>query len=237
MKSHFLTLLFVFLAILCSAKPFPVAVDGRPVAEILLKPDADITLRHAAEELQKWLREITGAELPIVAKPGDAPRRIRLSAADDVLKRFPADAARLKGTDGYAVRPDGDDLCLFGATSKGVLNGVYRLLRRNTDIIWARPDEALGTIFTATPTLTLWDDDHIDVPAFGLRGWKTPFPLTGVDLTWNVRQCANWGTQPMDKAVWEAKKEWGVQQEFPFGHNITVMYMQRGRYWKEHPEW
>ncbi len=237
MKRFLLVFLATMMAALCLAAPFPVAEEGHPVAEILLDADADITLRHAAEELRLWLKEITGAELPIVAEPGGAPRLIRLTTSAEVLADFPADAARLTGTDGYAVRPDGDNLYLFGGVSKGVLNGVYRLLRRNTDIIWLRPDEELGTLFTTTPTLTLWDIDYLDVPVFGLRGWKTPFPLQWADFRWNVRQCANWGSEPVDKALWEARPEWGVNQEFLFGHNIISQYMLPGLYRESHPEW
>ena len=175
----------------------------------------------------------------IVSKAGDAPRRIRLSADAEVLAMFPADAARLRGNEGYAVRPDGDDLCLFGTASKGVLNGVYRLLRRNTDIIWARPNEEIGTIFTVTPTLTLWDADHIDVPVFGLRGWKTSWPLNWADFNWTVRQCANWGTgtHSKDKDLENARPDWGVNQERYFGHNTSFVYMPRELYWTTHPEW
>ena len=105
MKTFLLLLAF---AACCVAAPFPVAENGKPVAEIVIDADADIVMKHAGEELRHWLKEITGAELPLLSQAGAAPRRIRLTTAADVLAKYPADAERLKGNEGYAVRPDGD---------------------------------------------------------------------------------------------------------------------------------
>ncbi len=236
MKKHLLSFLLC-LGVLCLASPFPVAQDGSPVAEILLDANADATLCHAAEELQHWLKEITGAELPIAEQPGAMLRRIRLTTSSELLANFPADAKRLQGTDGYAVRRDGEDLCIFGTVSKGVLNGVYRLLHRNTDIIWLRPNEEFGTLFTPTSTLALADIDYIDVPVFGLRGWKTPWKLSWEDFRWCIRQCANWSMTTSDQQLHEARADWGASQEVWFGHNTINMYMCRSLYWEQHPEW
>ncbi|MBR5836964.1 MAG: hypothetical protein IKZ84_00360, partial [Victivallales bacterium] len=152
------------------AMPFPVTENGCPVADIVLADNTDVTLRHAADELQLWIKEITGAELPVVQSPGELPQHIWLGTTAVVQERYAKDFLTLDKTDGYAVRRDGSNLYIFGAMSKGVLNGVYRLLQRNTDIIWARPDTEIGTIFTVTPTLSLKENDYMDVPLMLLRG-------------------------------------------------------------------
>ena len=56
---------FTILTACCLATPFPVTENGRAVADIVLSADADVTLRHAADELQLWIKDITGAELPV----------------------------------------------------------------------------------------------------------------------------------------------------------------------------
>ena len=53
--------------------PFSVTENGRPVADIVLADNTDVTLRHAAEELRFWVKEITGAELPVMQAPGQLP--------------------------------------------------------------------------------------------------------------------------------------------------------------------
>ncbi|MBR3649155.1 MAG: hypothetical protein IKN52_02795, partial [Victivallales bacterium] len=62
----------------CLATPFPVTENGRAVADIVLDAKADVTLRHAADELKLWIKEITGAELPVVQFPGEFPQHIWL---------------------------------------------------------------------------------------------------------------------------------------------------------------
>ena len=55
--------IFSFLTACCMATPFPVTENGHAVADIVLDAKADVTLRHAADELKLWIKEITGAEL------------------------------------------------------------------------------------------------------------------------------------------------------------------------------
>ena len=45
--------------------------DGQSDYRIVIAADAPETEQYAAQELQTWLREVSGAELPIVA---DAPQ-------------------------------------------------------------------------------------------------------------------------------------------------------------------
>src|SRR3954469_3190210 len=45
--------------------PLPLVVDGKPAAGILCPEDATPNDKQAALELQKWIKEITGAILPI----------------------------------------------------------------------------------------------------------------------------------------------------------------------------
>ena len=186
------------------AEPFAVVRDGRPAAEIVLAPETAETpvLKTAAEELQKWLKAVTGVELPIRADgtfskglggvnvlnlPARAVNRILLGKRLVPSYRrcgWFADAgwneilARLAGRDGFAIRRDPENprhLHVFGAKDKGTMNGVFALLENNTDIIWARPDEALGTVYTTrTGDFSLvWGDEVVDVPDSATRGWNT----------------------------------------------------------------
>jgi hypothetical protein len=60
--------------------------DGRPRAEIIVVGDADPSVRTAAAELQKYLKKISDAELPIVARPsGVTPVYVGASPYTDKL--------------------------------------------------------------------------------------------------------------------------------------------------------
>ena len=150
-----------------SAGAFTVTEAGKPAAEIVVDVKAGAPIMKAAEELQHWIKEISGAELKIAEAPSaDVKRHIRLTCASDILASFPEVAAKLAGNDGYAFKERGDELFVLGSGPKGVLNGAYQLLFKNTDIIWARPNLEFGTLFTPNPNLVFNTTDFIDTPYF-----------------------------------------------------------------------
>lgn len=177
-------------------RPFAVVADGKPAARIVLDGSSreDRVLRQAADELQEHVKLLTGVELPIeyaltygrkmptglnnicLGKrllPGvrapwfiDGVWRDRLAATDGDC-----------GRDGFAIRLDPENptcLHVFGSTSKGTMNGVFRLLENNTDLIWARPNLQFGTVFTPTPGKLdfVWGRDFVTVPDTRARGWN-----------------------------------------------------------------
>ena len=221
----------------CIAAPFKVTENGKPAADIVIGAKADATIRHAADELQLWVKEITGAELPVVQSPGNLPNHISLGTSQHVQLFYAKDFLTLAKNDGYSVRREGNRLYIFGSVSKGVLNGVYRLLQRNTDIIWVRPDPEIGTVFTANPSLALTDCDYMDVPLMLLRGWKIDYPVPTKDVMWAIRNCANWCSIPADLKLRAIRNEWGIPQELYYGHNIIQGYLHPSRYYKEHPDY
>ena len=67
MKKSLLALVLLSLSAAAFAA-FPLVQKSRPAAEIVTPAKPHQTIRYAAEELQRWLKEITGATLPIVEK-------------------------------------------------------------------------------------------------------------------------------------------------------------------------
>ena len=117
-----------------SAGAFTVTEAGKPASEIVIETDVAEPIVKAAEELQYWVKEISGAELPIVQAPSEGVKsHIRLACASNVLAGFPDVAEKLAGNDGYAFKQRGDDLFVLGSVPKGVLNGVYQLLFRSEE--------------------------------------------------------------------------------------------------------
>ncbi len=129
--------------------------------------------RFAANELKRWLREITGADVPVLLAPSGEKRARLFLGASFAKPHFPEDLALLASGgahDGFAVRERDGDLYLFGASPAGTLNAVYAFLENNTDIIWAFKDETTGTVFTPQPTLDAVWADAVSKPAMAWRG-------------------------------------------------------------------
>lgn len=141
--------------------------DGLPVAQIVVEKGGDLTEQYAAKELQFWLKKITGAELPIVHTVADD--RLNLIVGGGWL-HSPADVIAIGETDGFAVRQNGNIIRISGNRSKGTLHGIYAFLEENTDIIWLRPDPALGTVYSNIPTLAVKKASFRSVPTSRLRG-------------------------------------------------------------------
>ncbi len=86
------------------AKESLLVSDGKVLAEIVITKDPPRTVRLAAEELQTYVRKMTGAELPIVEAPSDA---------EGIKKIF---VGRSHWTD------------QLGVSSEGLNNGAFRIV-------------------------------------------------------------------------------------------------------------
>ena len=212
------------------------ARDGEPVAEIIVDARAHPAVAFAAEELQLWVREISGATLPILHAPGAANQRIALGvvgrsgALGGIPGRFPDDVSRLQGNDGYAVHTVEGDVYLFASVPKGVLNGVHKLLFKNTDLIWARPNPDFGTIYSRDPNLSFAKTDGVDVPVYVLRGWQTRGEASEL---WQVRNGTNWTAKMTGNPNY---LKHGIVMEFGGGHNLTGLYIAEKKYFDAHPD-
>jgi hypothetical protein len=96
----------------------------------------------AAHELQRYIRAISGAELPIVHEPQ--------AAAGFALALGPTKAAAAAGfsldqhalgRDGYAAQATEGGLVLVGRCPLGTLFGVYDLVEHEFGVRWCEPDE------------------------------------------------------------------------------------------------
>ena len=233
MMNRILACVWLFAAL--SAGAFVITQDGKPASEIIIDSTAEKPVVNAAEELRHWIKEISGAELNIVFTPtAGVERRIRLTCSQDVLSAFPDMKEKLSGNDGYAFRERNGELLVLGSVPKGVLNGVFQLLFKNTDIIWARPNEEFGTLFTPTPTIDFKVTNCIDVPLFDMRGWQIRYGISKPEFIWGVRNLSSWSNYSSSDIA--ENDAYGMIKEAYFGHNITGMYITAGKYYETHPE-
>ena len=139
--------------------------------------------RRAAAELKKYISLLSETE-------PDAKFRIGVKYLDE----FPADKAAIGGWDGYAVRWKDGFVYIVSPQPRGCLFGVYDFLERNSDIIWARPDEECGTIYSRTKTFEIREADFVEVPKFQMRGWWFCGPQRhAASEYWHARVRCNFG--------------------------------------------
>ena len=210
-----------------NASVFSVVSDGIGQCFIEIPVNADGVTKKAADELQLWVSEITGAKLPVTTKVPANRNKIVLSLTSK--------DHRLAGNDGYAVKNSGKEFRITASCPRGLLNGVYRVLYRNTDIIWARP-EADGTFYSRNKNLAFKDRSGYDIPVFVQRRCyaNSGIPADQVrNSQWLIRNGANYFVE----RHYTEEPKYGTIREYGGGHNLTNGFIKESIYFKSHPEY
>ena len=218
--------------------------------EILLNAQAAPAEEFAAFELQRYLKMITGLHVPVHNRFNISFENKFLLCLPDsphfsaqLRKIFAKDLEALKGTDGYALRQKGKMIYLIADCPKGLLNGVYRFLMKNTDIIWPRPAGELA-IFTPAKTLLFRETDVLDIPEFKYRGWGWNFARTvwsdEVEL-WRAKTGMNRPGGPVYPLNYTRDRRLGIIDDYfimyESGHNMVSHWLPLKEYGKTHPEY
>ncbi len=225
------------------AKPLTLVEDGLDgegiaVCEIVVYPDAYKAIDVAAQELQYWIREITGAEVPVVkrATKGKKMPRIHLNSPF-AAKKWADDVAWLKqgaDVDGYFVHTIGDNVYIGcavpsdttyenaasrglprDASAVGVFRGAVAFLENNVPIIFACDDAKLGTVYDKSSEFVVRWGDGRDRPATCGRGW-----LSGTDFS-NVHGIGTQGNE-----IWRARNKTNVRM----AHRLSGHGAQSGEF-------
>lgn len=185
--------------------------NGMPRATIVLPAGASEVVSFAAEELQKYLKKISGATLPIQAGKAESAGPVvvlgqaRLSEPRRGLQR-----------DSFVVKCDLNRLCLTGNTDRAVLYAVYAFLE-SLGAAWLEPGEE-GEILPQTPTVVARGIDLATEPGFDLRGMCIYDGGVG-------RQTLDWmGKMRMNFALYPPKgfEKHGILRMAGTYHNFTT---------------
>ena len=215
-------ILALLLCGLGAAEDLTLVKDGKSDYVIALPEKPSPTEERCAQEIQRSLKEMSGAELPIVRDMSAAP------GPSIVIGFFPYEANDKPnsvleglGEEGYLLHTWGDDVFLFGGR-RGILYAGYTLLDR-LGVRWYTPK------VTRTPvrsTVTLGPIDEVGGPAFEYR---EPFFTEAFDKDWAARNRVNGASMQLDESTG------GKVTYHPFVH--TFEEIVPGTLYAEHPEY
>lgn len=115
--------------------------EGKSDYAIVISQNAPSPERHAAQELQHFLQEISGASIPIVEDSSPLPPRAILLGENNHLETIGEEIDfKSLGKEGYILRSKGDQLIIAGGKPRGTLYGVYGLLEDHLGCRWFTPD-------------------------------------------------------------------------------------------------
>ena len=245
-------ILLPYVAALCASYgKVTIVRDGAPFGTIVLPRKPTPTEAWAAQELQYHIKKMSGATLPIGARPAEGKASIyigRASAAVGVAaKDLEPEHYRLKtgpnwlaiaGRDGSRSEKKKDPLEIE-TVQPGTLFGVYHLLDNVLGVKWLWPGED-GTSVPKRRTVVIPSLSVVDGPRLlqrcirHLRSRRTRKKLfakiDGLTMTDN----AVVDRQDREERLWLRRQRMGRRVQFAFGHAFTRWW---AKYGKTHPEY
>jgi tetratricopeptide (TPR) repeat protein len=245
-----------------AAGQFTLVANGKPTSQIVTGESAPETVRFAAKELRTFVAKMSGAELPINARPAPGLPAIRLGpAAREVLAPEMLTGVR---RDGYLITIAGGDLCIVGLDDagprtdieallaagkthsvplwdfhRGTLYGVYRLLE-SLGMRWFMPGE-FGQRVKHAPTLQfsgeIRENPHFISRTVGYWSlWTGAYYQKDYKrLTVMPGERAAIGFTPAENRMWELRMR-GATFQIPLNHYPTSTRWVE-RFGREHPEY
>lgn len=125
--------------------------------------------KFAAEQMQRYLEEVTGVKLPIVTERALLSNKNFISIGQTELleeSSVTVDYSSLNG-DGFVLKTVDDDLFITGANDRGTLYGVYDFLEK---ICGVRFLDINYEYVPTSSTVPLYQMDVVEIPAFKYRG-------------------------------------------------------------------
>ncbi|MBQ9088943.1 MAG: DUF4838 domain-containing protein [Lentisphaeria bacterium] len=234
MKNKILLAAF-FVASLLPAAEFTLASGGKSNYKIVIAEKPARQVKLAADELAAFLKQMTGAEFPVVS---DATAKGKYEIILGETRRNIAVPEKFKVTnhEGFALLTDGNSFQIRGKIARGTLYGVYDFL-----------DEKCGVRFLA------WDYTHVPKKStlkvdLDPYKYEPPFDYRNIiscgdanaapeykEGAWAVRNRLNsvWAYIPVGP---NGVKVGGLKHLGGFVHNLHFL-MPHKKYFKDHPEY
>lgn len=193
-----------------AAEPVELARDGVSPMVIVLSAQASPSEKRGAAEIQSHLRQICGAELPIVTDDQPMPARAILvgrSKHTDALGVAPDDGL---GPEGFIIRTIRGHVAVVGSRIRGTMYGCTALLEK-LGVRWLTPKV---TVIPKSPTVILPAIDERQTPAFEYR---EPYFTEAFDKDWAARIRNNGAAARLDESTG------GKITYYPFVHSFDKL--------------
>lgn len=212
---------------ICRAEELVLADQGQSAYRIVLADDASPSTRYGAEELQRFLQEMTGVRLPIVSDREPLGQREIILGENAHLRSLgtQVDFKQL-GHEGYVIRTVGQHLVIAGGALRGNLYGVYGLLEDHLGCRWFAPDVSR---IPQHRRLVLKPVNEKKIPVLEYR---EPFTFDCFDGDWCARNRVNSSSGRLER------RHGGKIMFGPgfFCHTFATL-VPPAKYFRDHPEY
>ena len=198
--------------------------NGRSDYSIVLCDDASVSEQTSARELQDYLRQISGVELPLIScnELSDGGKHIFIGFNEKYASAFGVEAPE-DDYEGYTYRTVGDNIWIYGGKTRGTMYGVYSFLENEFGVRWYTEE------YTKIPSTKTWRVKnlyHSEKPAVRFR-FVQYFNADYAD--WQAHNKCN-------SATWVDENEYGGLTAYWEGHTFRL-FITPEEYFDEHPEY
>lgn len=197
--------------------------NGKSDYRIVLDRQASPSEKKAAEELQMYIKQISGAELPITDNATAKGRRIFVgfgSAVADITGAQKPEA----DDEGFTYRTVGKDLLIYGGAQRGSMYGVFSFLEDELGVKWLTPK---CTVVPSMQKYALPRLDRSEKPALALR----------YDGHFAVEREPVWSAHNKENMKWNpTQNDYGNIEAYWNAHTMGQLLPAR-EFFEKHPEY
>jgi hypothetical protein len=215
----------------CAASPvraaerLPLADGGASDFRIVIAADASPSEKHAAAELQHFLQEISGAQLPIVSDDaGMTAHEILVGDSAHLRKLNEQIDWQALGDEGFVIKTSAGHLILAGGRLRGSMYAVYTFLEEVLGCRWFTAK--VSTI----PKMKRLEVGPLNVKHLPMLEYREPYWAEGFDADWAARNRMNSSAARLDE------QRGGKIIYKGFVHTFYSL-LPPEQYFKQHPEY
>lgn len=201
------------------------AEAGRTNYRIVVPDAPGESTRYAAEELQRFIREMAGAELPVVSdRQPQSAHEVIVGQGSRLQQLGLSLDLKALGGEGYRLQTAGSHLAIAGGEPRGTLYGVYGLLEDHLGCRWFTPTVSR---IPRRDRLVIPNLNETQIPVLEYR---EPFVYDCFDGDWCARNRMN------SQAGRLTEKHGGKITYCGFVHTFNQI-LPPDRYFADHPEY
>ncbi len=197
---------------------------GKTEYSIVLAEDASPSEEWAAQELQHWLKEVSGIEFPLVK--GVAPEgkpAILVGLGQSAKSLLGAETVVPSVTDeSFTYLNRGPSIVIWGGKQRGTQYGILSFLERELGVRWYTPSVSVAP---SRATFTFMELNHSEAPGVRVRN---DFYFEAFNPTWAARNRIN-GAMGLREQPGGVESYWAVHTFYPL--------MPPDEFFGEHPEY
>jgi hypothetical protein len=192
--------------------------------KIIIGENASPSEKHSANELQMFLREISGVEIPIVSDKTPPSDYEIIIGENDHLSKLGIDIDFDKLNEGFAIRTFGNKLIIAGGKLRGTMYGVYTFLEDYLNCRWFTSNVSR---IPKKDRIELRQINKTEIPELEYR---EPFYTDAFDGDWCARNKMNSTTARL------TKDQGGKITYSHFVHTFDAILSPKDHF-AEHPEY